>query len=375
MNNARIPFLKPHLVELPAYEPLIREIERTHIYSNFGPINTRFEKELLARFFTGHGALSTVNNATIGLMAALKLHSAPGKRHVIMPSWTFSATPLAAMWAGFTPYFVDVDPDAWVMDHAGVTAAIKALDGDVAAVMPYATFGNNIDLDFYVALERDGIPVVVDAASSLGCFDGNANFGAGFPGLIVYSLHATKSFPIGEGGLLYSADAGLIANLRSMLNFGFDQDRVSSLPGLNGKLPELLAGIGLATLQAFDASAMKRNTVAQRYEDAFADTAMRRQGWQVQHLRGNVVRQFFPVLTPPGKPAAVVARHLETHGIQTRHYFNPTCHQQPAFADFPRDALLTTEAMAGRSLSLPLWNELPLDDVNRIIALLQEAGA
>jgi dTDP-4-amino-4,6-dideoxygalactose transaminase len=373
MDTPRIPFLKPHLVELPAYEALIREIERSHIYSNFGPVNTRFEAELLARFFTGHGALSTVNNATIGLMAALKLHGRPDRRHVIMPSWTFAATPLAAMWAGFTPYFVDIDPDAWVMDPTAVTAAIAALDGDVAAVMPYATFGNNLDLAFYAELERQGLPVVVDAASSLGCFDGNANFGAGFPGLVVYSLHATKSFPIGEGGLIYSADAALIARIRSMLNFGFDKDRASSLPGLNGKLPELLAGIGIATLQAFDASAAKRNAVAHHYETAFATPAMRRQGWQVQRLRGDVVRQFFPVLTPPGKPAAAVTRHLEAHGIQTRQYFNPTCHQQPAFAGFPRDALANTEALTARSLSLPLWNDLPLEDVDRIVELLATA--
>lgn len=374
MDNARIPFLKPLLVELSAYEPLIREIERTHIYSNFGPLNTRFETELLARFFTGQGALTTVNNATNGLMAALKLHALPGKRHVIMPSWTFSATPLAAMWAGFTPYFVDIEPDAWMMDHAAVTAAIKALDGDVAAVVPYATFGNTIDLDFYAGLERDGLPVVVDAASSLGCFDGNANVGAGFPGLVVYSLHATKSFPVGEGGVIHSANTDLIAKLRSMLNFGFDQDRVSTLPGMNGKLPELFAGIGIATLQAFDTSAARRNAVARRYEEAFAEPAMRQQGWQLQVTRGSVVRQFFPVLTPPDKPAADISRYLDAHGIQTRQYFNPACHQQPAFAGFPRDALTHTEALGKRSLSLPLWTDLPLAEVDRIITLLRQAA-
>ena len=374
MDNPRIPFLKPHLVELPAYESLIRSIEQSHIYSNFGPLNTRFETELLGRFFTGAGALSTVNNATIGLMVALRLHGLAGRRHVIMPSYTFVATPLAAMWAGFTPYFVDVAPDDWALDHDKVTAALQALDGDVAAVMPYATFGNNIDLAFYADLERQGIPVVVDAAASLGCFDGNANFGTGFPGLVVYSLHATKSFPVGEGGVIYSARADLIARLRGMLNFGFDQNRVSAEMGLNGKLPELLAAVGIATLQAFDAGAMKSRAAAARYIAAFGGPDFARRGWQTQRLRGDVLRPFFPILTPPDRPASGVLQHLEAHGIQTRAYFNPACHQQPAFRDCPHGDLTQTEAMAPRSLCLPQWNALPQEDIDRIIDLLASAA-
>lgn len=375
MTMAEIPFLKPHLPELDQYEACLREVEGRRIYSNFGPVNTRFEAGLLDAFFGNAGAIATVNNATIALMVALKLHGRSGRRHVIMPSYTFAATPLAAMWAGFTPYFVDIEQGNWAADTGAIAAAIDSLNDDVAAVVPYATFGNSIDLEYYAGLERSGIPVVVDAASSLGCRDGELNFGAGFPGIVVYSLHATKSFPVGEGGLLYSNRHDLVAAMRQMLNFGFDTSRSSILPGLNGKLPEILACIGLATLKDFTKVAVQRRIVTEHYGKAIATSGLFAKGWQIQEVRGDVVRQFFPMLTPPGISGTDVAQFLAAHGIQIRNYFDPACHQQPAFAACPHAGLGRTEAFATRSVSLPMWNELPLDAVDRIVALLGEVPA
>lgn len=375
MTETSIPFLRPHLPELAQYEADIHGIEQRRIYSNFGPVNTRFEAELLAAFFGNTGAISTVCNATIGLMVAIKAHARAGRRHVIMPSYTFAATPLAAMWAGFTPYFVDVVDGSWAADTDQIAAAIAQYGDDVAAVLPYATFGNSIDLDYYVELERKGVPVIVDAASSLGCRDGALNFGTGFPGIVVYSLHATKSFPIGEGGLLYSARQDLVAAMRRLLNFGFDEARSSTMPGLNGKLPEILAAIGIATLKEYDAVARQRHAVTARYTKAFAASGLLAHGWCMQEARGDVVRQFLPVLTPRGVSATAVSQYLAREGIQVRNYFDPACHQQPAFAEFPCADLGRTESFAARSLSLPLWNELPLDDVDRIVALLKQATA
>lgn len=373
MSKADIPFLKPHLPELEKYEACLREVEARRVYSNFGPVNARFEAGLLETFFGGAGAITTVNNATIALMVALKLHGRTGRRYVIMPSYTFAATPLAAMWAGFMPYFVDIEAGSWAADPAAITAAIDTLKDDVAAVVPYATFGNSIDLDYYAGLERSGIPVVVDAASSLGCRDGALNFGAGFPGIVIYSLHATKSFPVGEGGLLYSARPDLVSTMRQMLNFGFDATRSAILPGLNGKLPEILACIGLATLEDFPAVTAQRRAVTEHYGRMIMESGLLAKGWQVQDARGDVVRQFFPMLTPPGISGLDVAQFLAERGVQVRNYFDPACHQQPAFVECPHADLDYTEAIATRSISLPLWNELPLDAVDRIVALLDEA--
>ena len=163
-----IPFLRPHLVTLEAFEPYLRRMEQTRCYSNFGPLNDAFEKRLLADFFGGSGALTTVNNATTGLILAISLMKKPGARYAVMPSFTFAATPLAAMWAGLEPYFVDVDADTFSVSEASLAAALDRLGPEAAVVVPYAAFGSAIDVAPYARLVATGLPVVVDAAASTG---------------------------------------------------------------------------------------------------------------------------------------------------------------------------------------------------------------
>lgn len=246
-----IPFLKPNLVKLEKYEKHLRSIEQSRLYSNFGPLNSLFEDRIKAEYFHGIGATSTVNNATSGLMIAMATMKRPGGRYAVMPSFTFSATPLAAIWAGLDPYFVDVNTDDFSMSEESLLQALERLGEEVAVVVPYATFGFPIDLSPYARLFREGMPVVVDAAASFGASRYETAFGTGFPGAVVFSFHATKAFGIGEGGLVYSADPKLVDLLRSSANFGFGPDKVSKIHGLNAKLPEISAAIGLATLDAF----------------------------------------------------------------------------------------------------------------------------
>ena len=123
----------------------------------------------------------------------------------------------------------------------------------IAVIVPYATFGYDIDLAWYERLQQAyGVPVVVDAAASLGTLSANGEgFGTGFSGSVIYSMHATKSFATGEGGLIYSADAQRIATLRAMTNFGFGEPRNATMMGLNGKMSEVAALLGVpAALRA-----------------------------------------------------------------------------------------------------------------------------
>ena len=116
---------------------------------------------------------------------------------------------------------------------------LRRLGDEVALMLPYATFGNGIDLPYYHRISADyGVPVVIDAArASLGTLndDGNAS-GTGSRHAVVYSMHVTKSFATSEGGLIYSSDKELIRTLWAMGNFGFGEPRTATMPGLNSKL-------------------------------------------------------------------------------------------------------------------------------------------
>lgn len=367
-----IPFLKPNLVKLETYEKYLRSIEQSRLYSNFGPLNSLFEDRIKAEYFHGIGATSTVNNATSGLMIAMATAKRSGGRYAVMPSFTFSATPLAAIWAGLDPYFVDVNTDDFSMSEESLLQTLDSLGEEVAVVVPYATFGFPIDLLPYARLLREGMPVVVDAAASFGASRDETAFGTGFPGIVVFSFHATKAFGIGEGGLVYSADPRLVDLLRSSANFGFGPDKVSEIHGLNAKLPEISAAIGLATLDAFPEKKRKRMEIHEWYRAELRDRGLLEKGWAMQQQAGEIAHQFFPLLCPPGTSNHTMAQSMAKHGIEIRTYFSPPCHRQLPFKNFPHSALDNTEVLSARSLSLPLWEEMTQEQVKGIVSRLDQ---
>jgi dTDP-4-amino-4,6-dideoxygalactose transaminase len=180
MKQAEIPFLRPAVPPVGSYERELREIDERGVYSNFGPLVKQLESEIEGRLFAGEGHLATVANATLGLILAISTLKRPGAKYALMPSFTFAATPLAAMWCGLTPYFVDIRPTDWALDEGLVRGALGRMGSDVAIVVPYATLGTSIDLSSYEEIHRAGIPVVVDAAPCAGSYSAGAHFGRGF---------------------------------------------------------------------------------------------------------------------------------------------------------------------------------------------------
>lgn len=364
----RIPFLRPNLVHHESYVHYLAQIDESRIYSNYGPLNTLFEQRLLDRLFAGCGALTTVANATLALMLAISQSRRPNGRYAIMPSFTFAATPLAAMWCGLEPYFIDIDAENWCMDNRIVERTLRELGRDVSVIVPYATFGTEADISYYANLHTSGMPVVIDAAASLGTMLGARHFGTDFPGPVVFSMHATKAFPIGEGGLIHSRDISLIAKIRQAANFGFTSERESVLLGLNAKLSEFHAAIGLATLDQFSKKKDLRQQVYKWYGELFEQHGLLSRGWRFQDTNGSIAHQFVPVLCPQGMDNLAVMALLDRANIEVRTYFRPACHQQSSFSSFPRTSMRATEAIASRSVSLPLWEEMTHSDVERVIA-------
>jgi dTDP-4-amino-4,6-dideoxygalactose transaminase len=367
-----IPFLRPSLVPKEAYLPYLDEIDRTHIYSNFGPLNLRFEERLLQERFHGSGAISTVANATLGLMLAIAAVKRPEASFAVMPSFTFAATPLAAMWCGLTPYFVDIDADDLCMSETQLKDVIQRLGSQIAVLLPYAAFGGLLDLQLYRSLLDSGLPVVVDAAASLGTADPMGQFGVDFTGIVVFSLHATKAFCVGEGGLIYSADTALIGRIRKMMNFGFSNARTSEDFGLNAKLSEYAAAIGLATLDRYDSKIARRQVLHDTYRNAFREHGLSAAGWEFPHLKGRIPHQFVSVLCHAGATNTDIVKTLAQHGIESRTYFSPPCHQQPQFQSFPRDQLVVTNNVTRRIVSLPLWEDMTPGLVDRVVVALAE---
>jgi dTDP-4-amino-4,6-dideoxygalactose transaminase len=368
----KIPLLRPAPPPLSLAIAELKALEQSGIFSNFGPVNTRFEQEMLTRFFGGEGACTTVCNATIGLMLAIKEavgNTAPGQ-FALMPSFTFAATAQAALWCGLTPLLCDIDPANWAADPAAESELLTRYAGKIAVVIPYATFGYPIDLERYTRLATEcGVPVVVDAAASLGTFDEQGRgFGSGFAGSVVYSMHATKSFALGEAGLIYSKDAERIARLRAMSNFGFGEPRTATMAGLNGKLAEVGALIGRLRLAEYDGVMAHRAALFSRYCGALPDMQFQLRAPGLQ------AHQFVPALLPSalgGRKAAIRAE-LADRGIGTGTYFSPHLMQQSYFQKVcVGDALPVSDDVSARMMSLPLFDTMTLDEVDQVVECLR----
>jgi dTDP-4-amino-4,6-dideoxygalactose transaminase len=280
-----------------------------------------------------------------------------------MPSFTFAATPLAAMWCGLEPYFVDITEDNWCINEHQVDELLEKLGDQVAVVVPYATFGTNMDLTYYQKIQDAGIPVVVDAAASFGTIGDGGHFGKGFSGLIVFSFHATKAFGIGEGGLVYSGDQQIIHQIRQAGNFGFSGARESAILGMNSKISEYTAAIALATLDVFQEKTAVRQNLYHKYLYYFTDLGLIDKGWVVHKSSGSIPHQFFPVLCSKDEVNRNVVASLAARHIELRTYFSPACHQQKLFASLPSSPLQVTDNISRRILSFPLWEKMVEKDV------------
>jgi len=367
----KIPLVRPSPPQLSRAVMELQSLEQSGIFSNFGPVNTRFEQEMLDRFFGGEGACTTVCNATIGLMLAIKdaVGEQPAGQFALMPSFTFAATAHAALWCGLTPLLCDIHPTNWAADPAAESELLTRYAGKVAMVMPYATFGYPIDLEHYKKLAAQlGVPVIVDAAASLGTSDEHGHgFGSGFNGSVVYSMHATKSFAVGEAGLIYSADPDRIARLRAMCNFGFGEPRTATMAGLNGKLSEVGALLGRLRLADYDSVLAHRAALFNRYRDALPELQFQ------LRAPGTQAHQFVPALLPSGLGGrrAAIRAELANQGIATGTYFSPHLMEQPYFQKVcVAGPIPVCDDVSARMISLPLFDAMTHHEVDQVAECL-----
>lgn len=371
----RIPFLRPRPPRLSRLLAELQAIEDSGIFTNYGPVNARLEAGLTDRVFGGLGGCLTVNNATVGLMLAIREAATPGEgmRYALMPSFTFAATAHAALWAGLTPLLCDIDPETWNACPAAEDQLLRRHAGQVACIVPHACFGNGLDLDRYARLARDhNTGVVVDAAASLGTLDAaGRGFGAGFPHAIVCSMHATKTFATAEAGVIHCGDAERLRRLRTMGNFGFGQPREATGPGLNSKLCEIVALLGLARLDDFEAVVAHRATLAEAYREQLPGFVFQRP------LGRRLAYQYMPGLLPEACPVprgAVVAG-LAAGGIAAAHYFSPHLAEQAYFAQAcVAGDLVETQRVAARMLSLPMSDGMTAAEVADVCRALRRCA-
>lgn len=344
LGSHRHRLVVPDLPTPAEYLPLLEEIQENGWYSNFGPLSRRLEGQLLATFGVAGESCVTCASATAGLSAALLATGRTGQ--VLLPAFTFPASLGAVRAAGMTPVVADVGADSWTL---GGTLLDRALaETGASVVMLVAPFGMQRDWDAELAICRArSAAIVIDNASGLGGPRPAKGFGENV--FEVFSMHATKPFAVGEGGVIFTNRVHDAA-LRSVLNFALNSYTKPGGPtsGFNGKMSEFHAAIGIVQLgriggivsrrQAF--AALYRNRLGS-YPEVVCPQDMNSAPWQ-----------SFPVLLPT---ATVAERFIETAvaaGVELRRYYRPSLSRWPGTRCF--GACPIAEDLADRMCVLPV---------------------
>lgn len=305
-----------------------------------------------------------VSSCTTGLMLTYKALGLSGD--VVVPSFTFMATVSALVWCGLRPVFADVDGTTTNLD---VEAARAAITPDTTAIVGVHNFGNPADIaELNHLAHHHHLKIIYDAAHGFGSLYQGAPLGP-LGDANIFSMSPTKLLITGEGGIVATSDDELAKSVRMGREYGNDGSYDSAFAGINARMPEFNALMGIYSLKRLEAAARSRNDTAALYQEMLG----RIPGIEFQTVRsGNrsSYKDFSIVVYPNqfGLTRDELQQALEAENIDTRKYYVPPVHRQHAYKQFfdHRRGLPVTDWLAANSLSLPIWSFMPDEIVKNI---------
>jgi dTDP-4-amino-4,6-dideoxygalactose transaminase len=360
-SKYRYTVTRPAVPEPAQWLPYLQESYDKNWFSNFGPVAARFENALAAHFGEPGDAFVATSSATAALAACLIAEQVSGI--VLVPAFTFPASAAAVRMAGAEPMLVDVDPATWACDAQKLDRALDRTNAE--AVMLVAPFGIAQDFSEHVAMcRRRGVTVLVDNAAGLG---GGPRARRALRGTAyeIYSLHATKPFAIGEGGAIQTT-ADRVDALRAAINFGFPwRPEHRRQRGINGKMAEFAAAVGMAVLAGYDDVLVSRRASAQRYIDLFARFC----DIEIRHGMTETPWQVFPCLMPTPHAAAEFVAEAGRRGLELRRYYRPSLTQWDRIASAVDCS--TADTLAERMVCLPVYSRATEAEIAEIHGIIE----
>ncbi|MFM7169206.1 MAG: DegT/DnrJ/EryC1/StrS family aminotransferase [Planctomycetaceae bacterium] len=361
---------RPNIGDRDALLARINDLLDRRWLSNNGPLVQEFEAKIAGILDVKYAI--AMCNATVALEIASRAIELQGE--VILPSYTFVATAHALQWQGITPVFCDVDPQTHNIDPRCIERLITPKTTGIVGVH---VWGRPCDTGAIEQIARQrGLKVMYDSSHAFGCSSGGKMIG-GFGECEVFSFHATKFVNCFEGGVVTTNDSQLAEKMRLMRNFGFEAfDRVVYL-GVNGKMSEISAAMGLTNLESMQqfVDINRRNYLQYRkgltglrgislihYDDAERNN--------FQYVVIEVDRSLC------GRTRDEIVAHLHSRNIIARKYFWPGCHKmQPYRSLQPNADLLLPETIrvAERVIVLPTGQAVDLETVSRVCSEIRDS--
>ena len=367
MKNAPIYVTRPYLPPLDELLPYLEQIWANRQLTNGGPFHQQLERALCEYLGVEH--ISLFANGTLALVTALQALRITGE--VITTPYSFVATAHSLLWNGIKPVFVDIDPETLNLDPAKIEAAITP---QTTAILPVHVYGRPCDTTKIQAIaDNYGLKVIYDAAHAFAVEDeGGSVLRHG--DLSILSFHATKVFTTFEGGAIVSPDEKTKKRIDYLKNFGFVDEVTVVAPGINGKMNEFQAAVGLAQLKHIDNALAQRQSIDHRYRKLLANTPGI--SCPLFPLSNRHNYSYFPILIEDAYPIRRddLYQALKDRGINLRRYFFPLISEFPMYRGLPsanRDNLPLATKAARQVLCLPIYPDLDravVDEISSFVA-------
>ena len=355
---------QPSLPPLKQYMPYLQKIWKSKILTNGGKFHEELEKKLCD--YLGVKYISLFTNGTLALMVALK--SLEIKGDVITTPYSFVATTNVLKWLNINPIFVDIEPKNLTLDPKKVE---KAITGKTGAILPVHVYGYPCKVKELEKISKKyNIPIIYDAAHAFGVKLNNTSI-LNFGNLSILSFHATKIFNTFEGGAIISHDQKTKEKIDQLKNFGFTDEISISLPGINAKMNELQASMGLLQLQYVDSYILKRKQIIDEYRRQLKNIPGITFLQDLKNVKHNY--SYFPIFIDDkkyGKTRDEIQKKLKENNILTRRYFYPLISQLDVY--HKNDNLLFAQKLAMKVLCLPVFTDLKINKINNIIKIIKE---
>ena len=371
ISNSILHVGRPNIGNRERFLERVNEILDRRWLSNNGPVVQEFEKKIAG--FLGVKHAIAMCNATAAIEIACRALGLKGE--VILPSYTFVATAHALQWQEITPIFCDMDPATHNLNPAKIENLVTPKTTGIIGVH---VWGRGCDTDAIDAIAaKRNLKVMYDASHGFGCSKAGRMLGS-FGECEVFSFHATKFINCLEGGVVATNNDELAYQMRMMTNFGFTGfDKVEYL-GINGKMNEISAAMGLTNLEAMEEIIAINRRNYEAYKIGLAEVpgiSVIRYDPAEQNNYQYVVIEVDPEVCSRNRDEIVDALHAEN--IIARKYFWPGCHKMEPYRSLQPNAgllLPETERIAARVIVLPTGQTLEVETVARVCEVIRNVA-
>lgn len=358
---------KPFLPPLEEFLPYLEDIWREKWLTNNGKYHQLLEERL--RDYLGVKYLSLFSNGTLALLTALQTLRITGE--VITTPYSFVATTHALWWNNIMPVFVDIEPETFNINPEKIEAAITP---KTSAILPVHVYGNPCNIERLKEIaDVYGLKIIYDSCHAFGVKIRGTSI-LNFGDLSVLSFHATKVYTTFEGGAIICHDETTKKRIDYLKNFGFANETTVVGPGINAKMNEFQAALGVLQLKYVDQSIEKRKKLADLYRKALKDIPGVKYLNDLPETRHNY--QYFPILIDKkeyGIERDRLYEILKENNIYSRRYFYPLISHFPIYRNLESakpSNLPVAEEITKKVLCLPIYPDLSEEQLSLIVDII-----